>query len=237
MNKFKNPFVPLIENPVNIDRPIQEIQLAIASLGWLEKSFGRAWNAYKTTQQNTGLSRMVTYPHVWQGVEELPGGKLKPLDHLEVMPNDNLKSQSFFKVEDPIQVVEFPQNPDGSAIMRAVTSIIFWFDLRQIDPSIDYNYTELLKGQVQRKLTEMTFTPDSSLTILRIWEGAQNVFRGYPINEVEYQYLVYPFGGFRFELELTYREECPNTNYDLNNVVPSDGFITRVQGGGRILRS
>jgi hypothetical protein len=209
MSSFKNPTVPLITNPVNIDRPIQEIQIALSSLGWLDKVFGRAWLAYKSSHGKRGAPPAKQYPHVWQGLNEDGSNK----DLLEVLPNDNLKSQCFFKVEDPINLVEFV--PNGDSVFRAVTSIIFWFDLKKIDPTIDYPFVELLKGQVMRKLSNMTFAPSSNLNVLRIWEGAANVFRGYDISELKDQELVYPRGGFRFECDLFYREDCP---YDAYNV-------------------
>ena len=197
-NKFKNPLVPMIDNPVNIDRPIQEMQVALAELGWLEKSFGRAYNSYKTVTGPLG-ARTETYPEVWQG---------KDKDLLNVLPNDNLKSQSFFRVHEPQEVIDYVM--DGYSMMRATVSIIFWFNLKEIDPSIDYRYIELLKGQVQRVLTTMLFSPDSSIKIMRIWDTADRVFETYDVSKVRDQELVHPCGGFRFECELTYREDCPD---------------------------
>lgn len=225
-NSFKNPLVPLITTPVNIDRPIQEIQVELSSLGWLEKSFGRSWLAVKSTQGMFG-SKKITYPHVWQGVD-VDG---KPLDLHEVMPNDNIKSQSFFKVNDPIKLLEYV--PDGDSMMQANVDIIFWFNLKKIDPTIDYPFVELLKGQVLRKLSTMLFSPDSSLKVLNIYEGATNVFKGYDINDLKDQELIYPWGGFRFECEITYREDCPRDVYDLNEV--ENGYM--MANGGFILRT
>jgi hypothetical protein len=199
MNSFKNPLTPLIVNPVNLDRPIQELQAQFASgLSWLEKSFGRASNGIKSNEGAFGSKKVLVYPQVWQGLNK---------DLLEVLPNDNIKSQSFFSVEDPIETLEYA--PDGYSKMRARVNIIFWFNLKAIDPSINYNFTELLKGQAQRVITKALFTPDSSISIVRIWEGAQNVFKGYDLNLSKDQELVYPFSGFRFETLVTYSEDCP----------------------------
>lgn len=195
-NNFKNPLVPLIAEPVNIDRPIQEMQQALAGLGWLEKSFGRSFQSYETVTGPLGKKTNV-YPEVWQGLGE---------DLLNVLPNDNLKSQSFFRVHEPQECIDYVA--DGYSMMQAVVSIIFWFNLKEIDPSIDYRYIEILKAQAQRVLTNMLFSPDSSIKILRIWETPEKVFEGYSMDNVRDQELVHPFGGFRFETELTYREDC-----------------------------
>jgi hypothetical protein len=213
MNSFKNPVIPLIDNPVNIDRPIQEIQQALGAMGWLEKAFGRSWLAVKTSH-GIFSDKKLYYPHVWQGVDD----NGKPLDLLEVLPNDNIKSQCFFKVNDPTTLVEYV--PDGDSMLRNNVDIIFWFNLRRIDRSIDYPYVELLKGQVLKVLSTMLFSPDSSLSVLRIWEGAQNVFRGYNINDLKDQELIYPWGGFRFETEITFREDCPQTAYNVPPYIP-----------------
>src|SRR5688572_32323109 len=125
MNSFKNPLIPLIDNPVNIDRPIQEIQVALGAMGWLEKSFGRSWMAVKSSH-GFFTDKKLYYPHVWQGLDD--DGK-KHKDLLEVLPNDNIKSQCFFKVNDPTTLVEYV--PDGDSMLRNNVDIIFWFNLRR----------------------------------------------------------------------------------------------------------
>jgi len=204
-NKFKNPATPQITTPVNVDRPIQEMQKALGlGLPWLEKSFGRAYPAIKTSQGSFGVQKVLVYPQVWQGVRDFKGTIL-PLDMFEVLGNDNLKSFCFFKVEDPVNLVEFVLG--GDSVFKATVSIIFWFNLRRIDPAIDYPFTEILKGQVIRILESMTFAAWGSGQVLRIWEGPANVFRGYDISILKDQELVYPWGGFRVETELTYQDD------------------------------
>lgn len=234
-NKFKNPNVTQITAPVNVEGPIQDIQNAfIAGLPWLEKCFGRAYPAIKSSQGSFGVNKVLVYPQVWQGVEENPDGTIKPLDMFEVLGNDNIKSFAFFKVEDPINLVEFVLG--GDSVFRANVSIIFWFNLRRIDPEIDYPFTELLKGQVLRVLETMTLSGYTSINVLRVWEGALNVFRGYDISVLKDQELVYPWGGFRFELEVNFQENCPtDQTYELRSTSPSPGLM--MANGGFIQRS
>jgi hypothetical protein len=199
VNSFKNPLVPLIDNPVNIDRPIQEMQQALAAgLPWLAKAFGRSWESSRKDPDG----RIWIYPEVWQGAGE---------DLLNVMPNDNLKSQCFFRVEDPIEVIDY--TPDNFNFMKADVSIIFWFDLRVIDPDLDFRYTELLKGMTQRILTETSLSASGTFQIRRTWENADNVFRGYTIDKTRNQELIHPYAGFRFECDLFFYENCPNVTF------------------------
>lgn len=198
MISFKNPLTPLITNLVNIDTPIQEMQQALASgLPWLQKSFGRSWESVRKDTSN----KIWTYPEVWQGADT---------DLLNCMPNDNLKSQSFFRVEEPIQVVDYEFMRFSR--MNATVSIIFWFNLKVIDPDLDYRFIELLKGNAQQVITNTSCT-DATWEILKIWEGANNVFKGYTIDQFANQELVHPFGGFRFECNLNFLENCPGIGF------------------------
>lgn len=203
-NSFKHPIIYTIETPVNIDRPIQELQHAFTALPWLEKIYGRTYLSYR----NDSSGKLITYPEAWQGVE---GVKPRTRDLINVMPNDNLNSQVFFRVDDPINVLNYA--PDNRNQMRATLQIIVWFNMDFINKTLDspltYRYTEILKSQIQQAITSCQFTPYSSITVLRVYEEAENVFRGYTIDKVKQQELVHPWGGFRFECELTYQEDCP----------------------------
>jgi|SRR6478736_6499192 len=198
MISFKNPTTPLIVNPVNIDTPIQEMQQSLASMGWLQKSFGRSWESIRKDT----AGKLWTYPEVWQGADT---------DLLNCMPNDNLKSQSFFRVEEPIAVTDYEFMRFSR--MEATVSIIFWFNLKVIDPDLDYRFIELLKGHAQQTITNTSCT-DATWKINKIWEGANNVFKGYTIDQFQNQELVHPYGGFRFECTLNFLENCPQTIFE-----------------------
>lgn len=200
-NSFKNPFMSAIADPTGIDKPIQELAINLASLGWLQKSFGRAW----TSQRKDSSGKTILYPEIWQGMEESGQDR----DLLNVMPNDNLKSQSFFKVDDPVEVLEYSQNL--FFLKAAPVSIIFWCDLRAINKTLDYRFIEILKQQMTDKIKRFTFSQESgaSIDILRTWEEPANVFRGYTIVAPDAQELVHPYAGFRIECRLTFREACP----------------------------
>lgn len=187
MNSFKNPETPLILNPVNIDRYIQDIQIALSALTWLEKCFARAYNS----KRSDPYGKISVYPEVWQGA-----GK----DLLNVLPNDNIKSQCFFKVEEPITCLEF--NPVGYSLMQATVSIIFWFNLNEINKTADHRFIELLKAQAQRIITD-------NVEGLKIFDTPEQVFKGYDISKMPSDNLIHPFGGFRFETEIPYVEDCP----------------------------
>lgn len=219
MNSYKDPFTPLIDNPVNIDAPIQSLQQAFAAgLPWLSKSFARAYLAARYKTGPSGNKVPVYYPQVWQGMDENGNA----LDLLEVMPNDNLEAQSFFKVEEPIECLKYL--PNGHSLMSARVSIIFWFNMERIQDRLDpaktlnYSFNEVLKGSVQRVITNHVFDPGSDIKILRVWETPKQVFAGYTIDDIRDQELIYPYGGFRFECQLVYQETCPDDEFALPGV-------------------
>lgn len=193
MNSFKHPLTPLITDPVGIDKPIQDIQTAIATIPWIEKSFGRTWQAYKTVDK-----KEIVYPETWQGTDK---------DLLDVMPNDNVNAQSFITVGEPFRIPNY--NKRNFNRVTGIINIIVWFNLERLVDTVDYRFTEILKLEVLRTLNEMTFKAEAGITVNQIWEQANNVFAGFTIDRLKQQELVHPFGGFRFECQLTYLEDCP----------------------------
>jgi hypothetical protein len=42
----------------------------------------------------------------------------------------------------------------------------------------------------------------------RIYERAENIYRGYTLSEIDNQFLMHPFAGFRFDGILEFDELC-----------------------------
>jgi hypothetical protein len=49
---------------------------------------------------------------------------------------------------------------------------------------------------------------DGTIVINRIYELAENVYRGFTLDEIDNQFLMHPFAGFRFAGELGIDETC-----------------------------
>lgn len=191
---YKNPSTPLIPSPVNLDRPIQALQQEFANeLIWLEKSFGRTWLAYKKRN-----GRDFFYPAGWAGQNE---------DQHNLLCNDNLDSYSFFKIEDPQDVLEYVPFQKNRICLNV--NIIFWLHLERVDPTATYRNTEVYKVQITDVIKNFVFPESATLEILSIYEEARNIYRGYTIALIDNQVLTYPHVGFRFECRLCYKEDCP----------------------------
>jgi hypothetical protein len=55
---------------------------------------------------------------------------------------------------------------------------------------------------------DTAFPKKGSFTVQRIYERAENVFDGFTLDEVDNQFLMSPFAGFRFYGEMIVTNDC-----------------------------
>lgn len=189
---------PVIDNPVMLDRVIGEIQNGLVSnINWLDVAFGRS---QRLTKKMNG--KQIITPNVYCGGWRGHGEN----DYIEVSPDSKIGNFAFFEIEDP-------QTIDAGPWARELTapfSLIVWFDLTRVYTSQTNRNTELLKAQILRVLNGRTgwHLTDGRITINRIYERAENIYRGYTLSEIDNQFLMHPYGGFRFDGILEYAELC-----------------------------
>lgn len=185
------PRAPKPANPVMIDRALAYIQDALLDkIGWLDYAFGRAQRLATQREQKTYY-----YPGVYIGDNE----------YLNVLPGQGLGNRTFFVVDDP-QTIEF--NPRRHNVIKSPVSLVCWYDLRKIYPDSKERNTEEIKRQIIRVLTNLTMPDATRLELAKIYEQAENIFRGYSLREIDTQYLMQPYSGVRIDGYLIYREEC-----------------------------
>lgn len=189
---------PVIKNPVMLDKIIGEIQTGLVeNIPWLDVAFGRSQRLTKVMNGK----RIVT-PNVYCGGWNGRGEN----DYIETSPDSKIGNFSFFEIEDP-------QTIDGGPWAREITapfSLIVWFDLRRVYNEAENRNTELLKAEILRVLNGRAgwHLTHGRVTVNRIYERAENIYRGYSLSEVDNQFLMHPFAGFRFEGELQFDELC-----------------------------
>jgi hypothetical protein len=89
-------------------------------------------------------------------------------------------------------------------------SLIVWVDMRKVEKAMqlpDERNTEYIKEQVL-SVIGTAFPKKGSVSIARIYEKAENVFDGFSLDEVDNQFLMSPFAGFRFYGELIITNDC-----------------------------
>ena len=183
---------PVIANPELLDRIIGNIQTGLVdNLPWLDKAFGRAERLVKYD----GNRKRYFTPCVYVGRN----------DYIEVTPDANIGNFSFFWIDDPQDV----SWESGVSIgLKTTFSLIFWFDFRKIFNDASDRNKEAVKRQILDVLNGGFWLKHGRLKITKVYELAENIYRGFSLDEIDNQFLMHPYGGFRFEGELSIGETC-----------------------------
>lgn len=184
--------VSRVVDPELLDRIISNIQDGLAeNLGWLDKVYGRAERLVKT--DNRG--RRIYTPNVYVGGNE----------YVEVSPDAQIGNFAFFWVDDPQEVDWLPKVSVG---LKVPVALIVWLDYRKVFNSPDVRNKEQVKKQVLDVLNGGFWLKAGRVTVNRIYELAENIYKGFSLDEIDNQFLMHPFGGFRFEGVLEVTETC-----------------------------
>lgn len=185
--------LPNITTPYLFDKVIGEIQQALKNgLPWLQHSFGRAERLIKVID-----GKRIYTPNVYKGNDQ----------YEVLLPDDRMRCFSFFVLSEPQEMLNRVQS---EIRIKAPFSLIVWFDLRLVEKVMqlpDQRNTEQVKEQILGVLNT-AFPKKGSFTVQRIYERAENVFEGFTLDEVQNQFLMSPFAGFRFYGELIVTNDC-----------------------------
>lgn len=112
---------------------------------------------------------------------------------------------SFFWIDDPQDV----SWESGVSIgLKTSFSLIFWFDFRKIFNDASDRNKEAVKRQILDVLNGGFWLKHGRLKITKVYELAENIYRGFSLDEIDNQFLMHPYGGFRFYGELSIGESC-----------------------------
>lgn len=189
---------PVIPNAVMLDRVIGEIQQGLVdNIPWLNAAFGRSQRLTKMIQ-----GKRVITPNVFCGAWRGHGHN----DYIEVSPDSKIGNFAFFEVEDPQTIDAGP----WARQIKAPFSLIVWFNLTRVYGEASNRDTEYLKAQILHVLNGRAgwHLDNGRIVINRIYERAENIYRGYSLSEIDNQFLMHPFAGFRFEGLLEFNELC-----------------------------
>lgn len=193
---------PVIPNAVMLDRVIGEIQQGLVdNIGWLDAAFGRSQRLTKMVN-----GKKIITPNVYCGGWNGHGEN----DYIETSPDSKIGNFAFFEIEDPQTIDAGPWARE----IKAPFSLIVWFDLTRVyrdapDPATNRN-TEYLKAQILRVLNGRAgwHLTGGRIVLNRIYERAENIYRGYTLSEIDNQYLMHPYYGMRFDGILEFDELC-----------------------------
>lgn len=186
------PTIPTPTAPKLWDYAVSELQTELTgNISWLPAAFGKAQRRVKVGPDG----REIRFPAVYSGKG----------DYLSMLPDGHIGNYSWLDVDD---YQELQGERHEYAELRANIGLVFWLDLRTAYPSDYENRTiEHAKYDVLAALKSIRLTR-SVLLIDRVAERVENIYRGYTHGEVERQFLMYPYTGFRLDGEMIVKEAC-----------------------------
>lgn len=197
---MSNANAPILPEPILADAMIAELQqVLLANLPWLDAAFGRSQRLTKKMNGKTIITPNV-YCGNWRGHG--------PNDYIEVSPDSKIGNFCFFEVNDP-EIVDW--NYRQQMDIETPFSLIFWFDTRRIFDEAANRDIAHLKNQLLTLLngrSGMRLYNGGRLLINRIYERAENIYRGYTLSEIDNQFLMHPFGGLRFDGVIKMLQPC-----------------------------
>ncbi len=216
--------VPVIQGAVMFDAALAELQQALVdALPWLNVCFGKSQRITKAVE-----GRRYMVPSVYCGGWDGHGDN----DYIEVSPDSKIGNFAFFELNEPQELEPEP----WAARITTPVSLIVWFDLRKVYAEPNNRNTDYLKAQILRVLNgrDGFHLTAGRVRFNRCYERAENIYRGYSLDEIDNQFLMHPYGGFRFDGEMEIFEPCSleiitESNYLITNdgrrFVTSDGLL------------
>lgn len=189
---------PVIPNAVMLDRVIGDIQQGLVdNISWLNAAFGRS---QRLTKMMNG--KKIVTPNVYCGGWNGHGEN----DYIETSPDSKIGNFAFFEIEDPQTIDAGP----WARQIKAPFGLIVWFDLTRVYNAATNRNTEKLKAQILHVLNGRAgwHLSGGRIIINRIYERPENIYRGYTLSEIDNQFLMHPYAGFRFDGILEYDELC-----------------------------
>lgn len=133
-----------------------------------------------------------------------PSWFLGGVDYIDLLPDGYLGNYVFFTLDEP-QEIEHEQGLQNR--YSCGFNIILWAKLDSISDEWGDRNLEAIKSQFLR-VVEGTWMKRGYFVIDRIYQRAENVFAGYTTDEVDNQYLMQPYFGYRFHGEITITDVC-----------------------------
>lgn len=188
---YKNQRILTISNPVGLEKAIASLQEDLLAIDYLEKIFGRA----RMQKVNHKSGQVATVPVAYQGGKE----------YTSVLPNDNIAAQCFFLATGDASPLEYFSN-QSNRYSREV-HLIFWGNLKKINPAKDYIFTDEIIADFLKVLSANKYVVEvngfTDGTFEEVYEETIIPDKYY---EGKSQPLMFPYTGVRIALNIAYED-------------------------------
>ena len=183
------PTFQTIVAPALLDRALGQISSNMSTkLTWLNGAYGLAQKIIKPDG---------TYPVIYEE---------NGIDHFPLYPNENLGNFIYFERTERTNFWNYQRR--NTINYNETIGMVFWGDLRTIYPADWQQRTrEHVRDEVVTALDSGAYTSIQSLQLNAFWYEGNNIYQGHSIKEIDSQYLMRPFVGFRIDFDITYNNE------------------------------
>ena len=125
-------------------------------------------------------------------------------EYVGLLPDEYLGNYVFFTLDEPQEIAH------EQGLQNRYTcgfNIILWAKFDSISDRDGDRNRERIKADFLDCI-EHAWMKRGAFSIDRIYEHAENVFQGYTTDEVDNQYMMQPYFGYRFHGELMIMDEC-----------------------------
>ena len=196
---YNNPSIPAKSNPKLIDAALNQVNSLLSQLTWLNNRFGKCEDLIDGKGREEKR-----FPAIYTGSKYEKG-------YLKLFPDSRLQNFSYFYITNQnIKVI-----PHQGQLITFDFGLIFWFNIEDIYPS-DYKNKSIenVKSEVI-DILNVGVMSDVMIRLNNIQELASDIYRGFSFSEIDNQFLMRPYSGFRINGNMRYLEP-------ICEVVPSE---------------
>lgn len=178
------------DNAVLLDAVIEEINEQMAdNLPWLTNIFGKVERLIERVNGRNYYSANI---------------HIKGNEYMRIAPDSELGNFTFFVADEP-EYIEY--NRYDQTHFRTPVSLVVWVDMRTI-PSGEERNIEGVKQEITRFLNGGLFLRSGRFFVTKIYNKAESIFEGFTLEEIDNQFLMQPYCGWRFEGEIELLDTC-----------------------------
>lgn len=176
------------ENAVLFDAAFCHIQKQLVNkLDWLDNAFGNSETHRDMVQ---GTSYVIPMSYKSDG------------EYVSLLPSDLYGNFCFFYIDDPVIYDQIKNQPGH---LEANINIIFWINQKNVFYGSDRRIEDLRLQIIKALNISYQY---GSLTIDRIYDKYDNIYKGFTIDHERVKYFMYPYVGFRFACKIRIKEHC-----------------------------